>query len=127
MKTITLDGSKITGLDTFYDETQLKLCPSFQGYGRNLDAFNDILYGGFGVFYEEKIKLIWLDSHKSQNALGYSETIKYLRERLPRVHPTNVKRWQHRLALAKKHQGPTLFDEIVGIIQGHKDIDLRLS
>ena len=127
MKTITLDGSKITGLDTFYDETQLKLCPSFQGYGRNLDAFNDILHGGFGVFYEEKIKLVWLDSHKSQNALGYSETIKYLRERLPRVHPTNVERWQHRLDLAKKHQGPTLFDEIVGIIQAHKDIDLRLS
>jgi len=40
-------------------------------FGRNLDAFNDVLWGGFGVFnYDESIKLVWEHSAKSKKDLG---------------------------------------------------------
>jgi hypothetical protein len=38
------------GSDTFYDEVERKLCPGFEGFGRNLSAFNDVLRGGFSLF-----------------------------------------------------------------------------
>jgi len=41
--------------------------------GRNLAAFNDVLYGGFGAFeYEEPIEIIWKHSNKSKSDLGAS-------------------------------------------------------
>ena len=39
--------------------------------GRNLDAFNDVLRGGFEVFeYEENINMTWKNSEKSKKDLG---------------------------------------------------------
>ncbi|MCP1224211.1 barstar family protein [Sebaldella sp. S0638] len=38
--------------------------------GRNLNAFNDILRGGFGVFDDEEIILIWKNSESSEEKLG---------------------------------------------------------
>ena len=42
--------------------------------GHNLDAFNDILRGGFGVFDEGPILLKWKNYEKSKEDLG-SENI----------------------------------------------------
>ena len=49
-KKFILNGSKMTSMDEFYDEIQKQLCPGFKKMGRNLNAFNDILRGGFGTF-----------------------------------------------------------------------------
>jgi len=39
--------------------------------GRNLNAYNDVLTGGFGVHdYEEHIKIRWTNSDKSKKDLG---------------------------------------------------------
>jgi len=39
--------------------------------GHNLDALNDLLSGGFGVFdYHEKIKLKWINYSQSKLKLG---------------------------------------------------------
>lgn len=43
-----LDGTRITSLETFYDEISRVVIPGHQ-WGRNLDALNDILRGGFGT------------------------------------------------------------------------------
>ena len=43
-----LDGFRITTLETFYEEISRVLIPGRQ-WGRNLDAFNDILRGCFGT------------------------------------------------------------------------------
>ena len=38
--------------------------------GHNLDALNDLLRGGFGVFDDEPIKIKWINYEKSKNDLG---------------------------------------------------------
>lgn len=58
VKEFVLDGRHMTSVDSFYDEVQRVLCPEFIGFGRNLDAFNDVLRGGLGTFEDgEKIRL----------------------------------------------------------------------
>jgi RNAse (barnase) inhibitor barstar len=71
MKTYLLDGRKMTDLDGFYDEIQRVLCPNFEFFGRNLDAFNDILRGGFGGFEEdEPIKIVIEATDQIERGLG---------------------------------------------------------
>lgn len=45
---IDLDGSLIYDRDDFYEQVDERLIPGAE-WGRNLDAFNDILRGGFGT------------------------------------------------------------------------------
>jgi hypothetical protein len=58
-------------------------------WGRNLDAFNDILRGGFGT-PERGFVLRWLNSGSSREALGYAETARYLEHKMRRCHSENV-------------------------------------
>jgi Barstar (barnase inhibitor) len=53
-------------------------------WGHNLDAFNDILRGGFGTL-EGGFILRWKNSTVSRERLGYPETVRQLdrRSRLP--------------------------------------------
>ena len=92
----------------------------------NLDALNDILYGGFGT-PDEGFSLTWRNSDTSRKALGYGETALWLMENLQRCHPSNRPRVQSELNDAQNNQGNTLFDIIVEIIRGHKDIDLIMT
>jgi len=48
MKTFLLDFSNISSEADLWDEVNKKI--GFGGFGRNLDAFEDILSGGFGHF-----------------------------------------------------------------------------
>ena len=45
-------------LTEFYDEIEFVLCEKKLGFGRNLDALNDLLTGGFGKLYHNKQKKI---------------------------------------------------------------------
>jgi calcineurin-like phosphoesterase family protein/RNAse (barnase) inhibitor barstar len=45
---IDIDGSAIYDRDDFYDQVGERLIPG-AAWGRNLDAFDDILHGGFGT------------------------------------------------------------------------------
>jgi RNAse (barnase) inhibitor barstar len=79
-KTILLDANRFSTLASFYQEVE-NACTKDLGWsiGRNLDAFNDVLWGGFGVHdYEEPVQLIWLHSDKSRRDLGWAETVNYL-------------------------------------------------
>ena len=67
-ETCSLDGGKIVSLDSFYDEVSAKVLPGIQ-WGRNLDAFNDILRGGFGT-PKDGFVLLWTASAASRAALG---------------------------------------------------------
>ncbi|MHC4266475.1 MAG: barstar family protein [Planctomycetota bacterium] len=70
VKTIIIDGNNFSNMNEFYTEVEKNFCKDFK-MGRNLDAFVDVLSGGFGVFeYEENINLIWKNSEKSKNNLG---------------------------------------------------------
>jgi len=79
-KIITIDSSRFSSLETFYVEIDNTLTKNL-GWetGHNLDALNDILRGGFGVYgYEEQIKMIWLDIKKAKSDLGQESVQKIL-------------------------------------------------
>ena len=55
-------------LTELYDEIELHLCDTNSGFGRNLDALNDVLTGGFGKLYKnktEKIKTLLIVKNSS--------------------------------------------------------------
>ena len=112
-----IDGSRVTSLEAFWDEVSRTLLPS-TAWGRNLDAFNDILRGGFGTPQDGFI-LRWLRSDVSRMRLGYPETARQLELRLARCHPTNRQLVERQLELARRGIGPTVFDWLVEMIRDH--------
>lgn len=48
MTVYEIDGENFSTLEEFYDEVSRVLVPG-AAWGRNLDAFNDVLHGGFGT------------------------------------------------------------------------------
>jgi RNAse (barnase) inhibitor barstar len=128
-KKITIDGNNFSTLDEFYDEVEAKLTKGLDWkIGRNLDAFNDVLRGGFGVHdYEEKIKITWKNSAKSKIDLGKDETINYLGQIMENCHPSNRSSVKKALEEMKYGNGVILFDTIVGITREHEHIKLVLK
>ncbi|MBA4043287.1 MAG: barnase inhibitor [Erythrobacter sp.] len=122
LKEYVLDGSKVTSLEAFFDEVSVTLIPGAY-WGRNLDAFNDILRGGFGT-PDEGFVLRWTHSDASRACLGYAETVRQLEKRLERCHPTNRDRVRAELRQAQLGRGATVFDWLLAIIRDH-DIGSR--
>lgn len=112
-----IDGDKFSTLEGFFDEIERVLIPG-AAWGRNLDAFNDILRGGFGT-PEGGFVLRWQKCDRSQNGLGYPETVHQLQNRLTSCHPTNRAAVMEQLEQAKKGIGSTVFDWLVEIIRRH--------
>ena len=112
-----IDGSRITSLEAFYDEIGRILISGHQ-WGRNLDAFNDILRGGFGT-PDEGFTLKWSNSAVSREKLGYPETVRQLEIRLGRCHPSNREDVRRMLSDARAGVGATVFDWLVEIIRDH--------
>ncbi len=67
-----IDGEKFNDMEGFYREIDLLFTKNLNwDTGHNLDAFNDILRGGFGVHeYGEPIKIIWKNFEKSRKDFG---------------------------------------------------------
>lgn len=126
-KIYEIDGNNFSTLEEFAREFTDKLQLETYWSG-NLDAFNDILRGGFGT-PEEGFILVWKNSSLSKYRLGYDEAIRQLEKRLERCHPTNKSLVQLELEQAKQHQSLTVFDWLVEIIgdEEHNDIELRLE
>ena len=112
-----IDGQEFSNLEEFYDVVSRVLIPGAE-WGRNLDAFNDILRGGFGT-PEGGFILRWKNSAESKERLAYPETIRQLEKRLARCHPSNRGHVAKDLEEARRNSGPTVFDWLVEIIQVH--------
>jgi RNAse (barnase) inhibitor barstar len=111
-----IDGSRITSLEAFWDEISNVLIPGHR-WGRNLDAFRDILSGLFGP--DEPYTLRWRHAAVSIEALGHPETVRQLEMRLKHCHPDNRERVRQELADARAGRGPTVFDWLIEIIRDH--------
>ncbi|MET9230759.1 hypothetical protein [Lentzea sp. NPDC003310] len=113
---LVVDGALFTDFDGFAREfTKLLDDHTWDG---NLDAFNDILRGGFGTpdlgwVFE------WRNSARSRVALGHPATVEWLEEVLRICHPANRDSVRTRIEAARRGEGPTLFDKIVEIIGHH--------
>lgn len=112
-----IDGRDFATLEEFYEVVSQVLIPN-AAWGRNLDAFNDILRGGFGT-PEEGFVLRWKNSQASRERLGYEETVRQLENRLTTCHSSNRQFVQNDLARAMTRVGPTVFDWLVEIIEIH--------
>ena len=112
-----LDGAAITSLEGFYEQVSSAIIPGV-GWGRNLDAFNDILHGGFGT-PDGGFTIRWMNSDLSRAHLGHAETVWQLEQRLDCCHPSNRATLQHDLEQARAARGPTVFDWVVEIIRLH--------
>jgi RNAse (barnase) inhibitor barstar len=123
-KEYVFEGSKIKNLEGFYDAVGTILIPGVE-WGRNLDAFDDILFGGFGT-PEEGFRLIWKDSNISEVNLGHNETARWLKEKQKVIDPSNKQDFQDRLEQVEKGEGQTLFHEIIEILRSHPAIELVL-
>jgi RNAse (barnase) inhibitor barstar len=117
MATYEIDGHRFATLEQFFEEVSRVMIPGAK-WGHNLDAFNDILGGGFGT-PEEGFTLRWENHAVSKTNLGYPETVRQLELRLARCHPTNRPHVAQELARARAQQGPTVFDWLVEIIRDH--------
>lgn len=71
-KEYIINGDDFSNESGFYDEIERKLTKGLDWkIGRNLNAFNDVLWGGFGKFEcEEKITLSWENIEKSKKLLN---------------------------------------------------------
>ena len=116
MRTYEIDGQRFSTLEEFYDE--LDRVMSLAPWGHNLDAFNDILRGGFGT-PEEGFTLRWKNHNMSKQRLGYPETVRQLKLRLERCHPDNRQTVMQYQKDAEQGRDETVFDWLVNIIRKH--------
>lgn len=121
-----IDGARFSTLEGFFAEISdcLLLVP---GFPVNLDQFNDVLRGDYGT-PDEGFVLVWKNHHVSRERLGYDEIIRDLRAVLAAPKPSSwtepeysssIRHWEDRLAAALRGDGPTLYDEIIEVIQHH--------
>ncbi|MDE6580352.1 MAG: barstar family protein [Ruminiclostridium sp.] len=115
---ITIDGAKFSTLEEFYNEIDRLLTKDLTWRtGHNMDAFHDLLRGGFGVHeYGEGVDFVWVNSDKSRQDLGYEATALYWDKIAEKCHPTNRKKMAEKAMLARKCKGETLFDIIAAQI-----------
>ncbi|MFD7493903.1 barstar family protein [Streptomyces sp. NPDC059832] len=126
--TYVIDGSRVTGLEQFWEVIGEAVNGPGGYFGRNLDALADCLSGGMGAPDDGDFVFEWRDHASSAQALGHEETARWLRQILTRAHPTNRASVQERLDEALAGRGPTLFELIVEILtRGGAPGALRLS
>jgi hypothetical protein len=113
---LVIDGANFSDFDGFAREFSRLLC-NHTWHG-NLNAFNDLLRGGFGT-PETGWVFRWVNSEISRAALGYGETARRLERGLRTCHPSNRPDIEARISRLRRCQGPTLFDQIVEIIRDH--------
>jgi RNAse (barnase) inhibitor barstar len=129
-KSFVIDGDNFSDFQGFTKEFSKSVLSNKHIWNGSLDAFNDILRGGFGDIEEDdEIEITWKNSNKSINDLGYDETIKRLLEKYEKCHPTNKEFVLQEIYHARNKNGPTVFDWIVEIINEHenKNITLKLK
>lgn len=120
---ITIDGTRFSTLEGFYDEMDRLLTRDLSWKtGHNMDAFHDLLRGGFGVHEDgESIGFIWTHSGKSRRDLGYEATASHWKKVLQKCHPTNREAVAQKIRAAQNREGETLFDMIMGEILDKSD------
>jgi RNAse (barnase) inhibitor barstar len=116
MKTYEIDGDRFSTLEESYAEIDRVMCLS--PWGHNLDAFNDVLRGGFGT-PQDGFTICWKNHDVSRKRLAYPETVRQLKLRLERCHPSNRETVSEDLRDAERGKDQTVFDWLMEIIRKH--------
>ncbi len=127
-KVAVINGSHFSDLAGFYEEVSEVLMKGADWKVGTLDGFDDMLYGGFGMFENnEDIEIIWKDSDKSKEDLGFELTKGFYEHKIRQGKPFNVDLAQQKLDGLIAGNGQTLFEILVEIIESHKNITLVLD
>ena len=123
-KELVLDGHRIHDIPSFYDEVNRVF---MQGVGftlaPSLDAFNDMLYGGYGAISgNEPVRLRWLNFEGNRKDLGIAATKAFYRAKLAQPDVFDPVRARHQLEELERGQGQTYMDILLEIISGHPNI-----
>jgi hypothetical protein len=112
-----IDGRRTSSLEAFFEEFS-SVALNGARWGFNLDAFNDVLRGGFGT-PDEGFVLRWAHSEVARQSLGYAETARQLELRLQQCHIDNRPQVRMDLSNAENGVGPTVFDWLLEILAVH--------
>jgi hypothetical protein len=115
-----INGSLFSDLSGFYEEISAILMEDAGWKLGTLDGFNDILYGFQG-------EIIWKDSDKSKQDLGFEATKEFYQNKIKQGKPFNIDLIQQKLDELVAGNGPTLFDILFEIIESHQNIRLILK
>ncbi|ASK29852.1 ribonuclease inhibitor [Chryseobacterium sp. T16E-39] len=127
-KMIVINGGHFSNLAGFYEEVSGVLMKDVDWKVGTLDGFDDILYGGFGVFENnEEIEIIWKDAKKSEDELGLEATREFYERKIKQGRPFNTELIQEKLDALISGEGQTLFDILIEIIESHEKIKLTLD
>lgn len=123
-KKIILDGTRFSTIEEFYDEIDRLITKDLTWRtGHNLDAFHDLLRGGFGVHeYGEGMDFVWINADKSRRDFGYEATALFWDKISQKCHPTNREMMSEKARAAREHKGETLFEILVGEIMNKNDV-----
>jgi RNAse (barnase) inhibitor barstar len=126
-QTLTINGDNFSDLVSFFKEMDRVLTKDLDwDTGHNLDAFNDLLRGGYGVYeYEEPINLTWRNISKSKRDLGFESTKTWYEQKIDENKGMDVQYFKDELKKMAEKNGKTLFDIIIEIIANHKQIDFK--
>lgn len=95
--------------------------------GENLDALDDMLYGGYGLLKSHTtIELRWEDHRFSAKALGRELTRKYYLGKLLPGSPYNKDFFMEKLDELDAGRGETYFEKIVAVMLSHQNLRLIL-
>ena len=124
--TFIINGKNITGIASFYIEVnRVFMQNETWKIAQSLDAFNDLLYGGFGsIGNSNTIEIIWLDIELSRKALGYEATKQYYLAKLEPGSAFNKELFTEKLYRLEHGKGQTYFDIVLEIIAAHGNISL---
>ncbi len=126
---LEINGANFQDIEGFYDElNRLVMKEENWKLGVSLDAFNDLLYGGFGIIKDyDELEIIWLNSEKSRKDLGLETTKSYYQNKLEHPEIYNSKFIQEKLEELEAGNGQTYFEILLEIISEHRKIELTLK
>ncbi len=132
MKRYILNGNAFKDLNGFIQEFS-KMVNNESGYfGKDLDSFDDCLFGGYGL--ENPCIIIWENSSESKKVLDYEALLNWCKGKLEKRNYLDEDGFNYLVSScenAKNNVGPTLFDQIVDRIESVKSrsnskVDIRL-
>ena len=119
-KTAVINGSHFSDLSGFYEEVSQVLMYDEDWKVGTLDGFDDILYGFEG-------EIIWNESDKSKQDLGFEATKVFYENKIRKGKPFNIELIQQKLDDLIDGNGQTFFEVLIEIIESHKSITLSLD
>ncbi len=125
-KVIRIDGNTFDDIDGFYEEAYRVLTSGLDWpVAHNLDALNDVLYGGFGVFGpREPVVLQWTNFSKSRKDLGVGPSITYYDQRASGLIGNRSEFFRRKADDLRAGIGETFMDTLLQMIREHPEISL---